>query len=115
MRVGKGGDSDGHSLCAVQDALSAGGGTAHHGRAGPTFPPRGTWFGAKYYGYEQESGAFCGCYIFDSEESRQAFRESELARTIPSAYQAEEVRVEAYEVLFPLYEAPQLAQQVKHT
>ena len=20
----------------------------------------------KYYGYEPESGAFCGCYIFDS-------------------------------------------------
>ena len=54
----------------------------------------------KYYGYDSESGAFCGCYIFDSEESRQAFRQSELARTIPAAYQAQE-RVEAYEVLFP--------------
>lgn len=70
----------------------------------------------KYYGYEPDSGAFCGCYIFDSEESRQAFRQSELARTIPAAYQAEEVRVEAYEVLFPLYEeAPQLAQQARRT
>src|SRR5918995_3076407 len=58
----------------------------------------------KYYGYDSGSGAFCGCYIFDSEESRQAFRQSELARTIPAAYQAEELRVEAYEVLFPLYE-----------
>jgi hypothetical protein len=73
----------------------------------------------KYYGYEPDSGAFCGCYIFDSEESRQAFRQSELARTIPAAYQfaaaAEEVRVEAYEVLFPLYEMPQLAGQGQHT
>jgi hypothetical protein len=69
----------------------------------------------KYYGYEPDSGAFFGCYIFDSEESRQAFRQSELARTIPAAYQAEEVRVEAYEVLFPLYEVPQLAQQAHHT
>src|SRR5215216_5207084 len=69
----------------------------------------------KYYGYEPESGAFCGCYIFDSEESRQAFRQSELARTIPAAYQVEEVRVEAYEVLFPLYEVPQLAQEARHT
>jgi hypothetical protein len=67
----------------------------------------------KYYGYEPSSGAFCGCYIFDSEESRQAFRQSELARTIPAAYQAEEVRVEAYEVLFPLYQVPQLAQQAR--
>ena len=67
----------------------------------------------KYYGYEPSSGAFCGCYIFDSEESRQAFRQSELARTIPAAYGAEEVRVEAYEVLFPLYEVPQLARQAR--
>lgn len=63
----------------------------------------------KYYGYEPESGAFCGCYLFDSEESRQAFRQSELARTIPVAYQADEVRVEAYEVLLPLYEVAPLA------
>lgn len=63
----------------------------------------------KYYGYEPESGAFCGCYLFDSEESRQAFRQSELARTIPVAYQADEVRVEAYEVLLPLYEVDPLA------
>jgi hypothetical protein len=69
----------------------------------------------KYYGYEPDSGAFCGCYIFDSEESRQAFRQSELAHTIPIAYHAEEVRVEPYEVLFPLYEVPQLAQQARHT
>ena len=68
----------------------------------------------KYYGYEPESGAFCGCLIFNSEESRQAYAQSELARTIPSAYQAEEVRVEVYEVLFPLYEVPQLAQQARH-
>ena len=69
----------------------------------------------KYYGYEPDSGAFCGCYIFDSEESRQAFRQSELARTIPAAYQAEEVRVEAYEVLFPLYEMPRAARLNQHT
>jgi len=24
----------------------------------------------KYYGYEPESGAFCGCYIFDSYRIR---------------------------------------------
>jgi Putative mono-oxygenase ydhR len=69
----------------------------------------------KYYGYEPDSGAFCGCYIFDSEESRQAFRQSELASTIPAAYQAEEVRVEAYEVLFPLYEMPRAAGLGQHS
>jgi hypothetical protein len=67
----------------------------------------------KYYGYEQTGGAFCGCLIFDSEESRQAYLQSELARTIPAAYGAQEVRVEAYEVLFPLYEVPQLAHQAR--
>ena len=70
----------------------------------------------KYYGYDPESGAFCGCYIFDSEDSRQAFRQSELAGTIPAAYQAEGMRMEGYEVLFPLYEEePRLSQQARHT
>jgi hypothetical protein len=41
-------------------------------------------------------------------------RWSELARTIPAAYQAEEVNVQAYEVLFPLYEVPKLARQARH-
>jgi hypothetical protein len=70
----------------------------------------------KYYDYDSQSGAFCGCYIFGSEDSRQAFRQSELARTIPAAYQAEEMRMEGYEVLFPLYEEePYLSQQARHT
>ncbi len=70
----------------------------------------------KYYGYESESGAFCGCYIFDSEETRQAFLQIELAGTIPAAYQAQEMRIEAYEVLLPLYEEePHLSQQGRHT
>ena len=69
----------------------------------------------KYYGYEPSSEAFCGCYVFDSEESRQAFRQSELARSIPAAYQAEEVRVEAYEVLFPLHEMPHPVGQAQYT
>jgi Putative mono-oxygenase ydhR len=70
----------------------------------------------KYYGYEMDSGAFCGCYIFDSEASRQAFLQSDLARTIPIACQAEEVRIGAYEVIFPLNEeALPLAQQARRT
>ena len=63
----------------------------------------------KYYGYEPSSGAFCGCYIFDSEQSRQAFRQSELARSIPGVYEVDETRVEGYEVFFPLYEEPRVA------
>jgi heme-degrading monooxygenase HmoA len=57
----------------------------------------------KFYGREVDGGAYCGMYIWDSEESLTAFRQTELARTIPGAYQVEEPpRVEFYEVLFPL-------------
>jgi hypothetical protein len=34
----------------------------------------------------------------------QAFKETELAKTIPSAYEALDVRKEVYELMFPLYE-----------
>ncbi len=56
----------------------------------------------KIYGRDS-SGAWCGIYFFDSPESLSAFRESELARTIPAAYEATEVRPEVYEVLYPLW------------
>lgn len=69
----------------------------------------------KYYGYERESGAFCGCYIFDSQESRESFLQSDLARTIPAAYEAQEIRVEGYEVLFPLYEEEHHLEQQTRT
>jgi hypothetical protein len=64
----------------------------------------------KFYGREVGGGAYCGMYLWESEESLAAFRQTELARTIPSAYQVEEPpRVEFYEVLFPLREAGALA------
>lgn len=56
----------------------------------------------KIYGRDS-SGAWCGIYFFDSAESLAAFRESELARSIPAAYEATEVRPEAYELLDPLW------------
>jgi heme-degrading monooxygenase HmoA len=57
----------------------------------------------KYYGRERESGEFCGIYIWDSEESLAAFRASDLARSIPAAYQVtSQPRVELFDVLFPL-------------
>jgi heme-degrading monooxygenase HmoA len=53
----------------------------------------------KYYGRERETGEFTGIYIWDSEQSLSEFRESELARTIPKAYQAEnQPRIEIFEV-----------------
>jgi heme-degrading monooxygenase HmoA len=56
----------------------------------------------KIYGRD-ENDAFCGIYFFESREALEAYRESELARTIPSAYEATEVRAETYGVLYPLW------------
>jgi hypothetical protein len=47
--------------------------------------------------------ATCGIYFFESGAALAAFRETELARTIPTAYEAVDVRREAYEVLYPLW------------
>ena len=50
-----------------------------------------------------ETGEYTGIYLWDSEQSIREFRESELARTIPSAYQvAGQPRIEIFEVLRPL-------------
>lgn len=40
----------------------------------------------KYYVQLGEPGRYGGIYIWDSQESLDAFRQSELAATIPSAY-----------------------------
>lgn len=53
----------------------------------------------KYYGYEKATGEYTGIYIWDSEEALRAYRESELARTIPEAYQAASTpRIEVFDV-----------------
>jgi hypothetical protein len=57
----------------------------------------------KVYGRDPDTGDVCGIYFFESGEALSAFRETELARTIPSAYEAVEVRREAYDVLYPLW------------
>src|SRR4029453_945577 len=57
----------------------------------------------KFYGRDPETGDVCGVYFFESEEALSAFRETELARTIPTAYEAVDVRREVYEVLYPLW------------
>ncbi len=45
----------------------------------------------------------CGIYFFESEGALAGSRETELAQTIPTAYEATEVRREVYEVLYPLW------------
>ncbi|POG46005.1 hypothetical protein BV881_18365 [Streptomyces sp. ZL-24] len=56
----------------------------------------------KVYGRDSATGDVCGIYFFESREALDAFRGSELARTIPAAYEAVEVRREVYEVLYSL-------------
>ncbi|GLB67825.1 YdhR family protein [Arthrobacter mangrovi] len=56
----------------------------------------------KVHGRDNATGDVCGIYFFESEEALDAFRETELARTIPVAYEAVAVRREVYEVLYSL-------------
>lgn len=56
----------------------------------------------KVYGRDPDTGDVCGIYFFEDSEAFTAFRDSELAKTIPGAYEATEVRKEVFEVLFSL-------------
>ena len=56
----------------------------------------------KIYGHDPSTGDACGIYFFEDEASLAAFRDSELAETIPAAYEAVDVRPEVFDVLFPL-------------
>ena len=56
----------------------------------------------KIYG-RAATGEVCGIYFFDSDEALAAFRETDLAQTIPTAYEAVDVRREVYELLYPLW------------
>ncbi len=57
----------------------------------------------KIYGRDPATGEVCGIYFFADQASLAAYRDSELAKTIPSAYEAVDVRREVYEVLYPLH------------
>ena len=56
----------------------------------------------KIYGRDEATGDVCGIYFFENKEALAAFRDTELAKTIPTAYEATDVRREVYEVLYPL-------------
>lgn len=61
----------------------------------------------KYYVQDPETGEICGLYIWESAEAFDAYRNSELRKTIAAAYQAQgEPRVELFNVLKTLREAP---------
>ena len=57
----------------------------------------------KYYVKLGQPGAFGGIYVWDTMESLQAFKSSELAKSIPEAYQVIEAPIiEIMDVLFQL-------------
>ena len=41
----------------------------------------------KYYSYDESTQEWAGIYLWDSEESLAAYLESDLRKTIPSAYE----------------------------
>lgn len=57
----------------------------------------------KIYARDEATGDVCGIYFFESQEALASFKETELANTIASAYEATDIRREVYEVLYPLH------------
>lgn len=57
----------------------------------------------KVYGRDPATGDVCGIYFFDSDRALEEFTQSELARSIPAAYEATTVRREKYDVLYSLH------------
>ncbi|MBI4456030.1 MAG: YdhR family protein [Acidobacteria bacterium] len=57
----------------------------------------------KYYVRDSQTGEYGGIYLWDSEESMNKFRQSELARGTPISYKVVgQPRVEVYEMVLPL-------------
>ena len=57
----------------------------------------------KIYGRDESTGDVCGIYFFEDRKALADFRETELAKTIPTAYEVSEIRIETYEMLYPLH------------
>ena len=59
----------------------------------------------KYYVKLDQSGEYGGIYVWDSPESLKSYRESDLAASIPEAYEIVEApNIEILNVLFKLRE-----------
>ena len=56
----------------------------------------------KIYIRNEATGEVGGLYFFESREHLAAFRDSELARSIPAAYEATDVRPEVFDVMVTL-------------
>ena len=59
----------------------------------------------KYYVKSAEPGHYGGIYVWDSSESLQSYRASDLAKSIPEAYEIIEApSIEIMDILFQLRE-----------
>ena len=57
----------------------------------------------KYYVKTGQPGQYGGIYVWDSQESLQSYRESDLAKSIPEAYEIVEApNIEIMDILFQL-------------
>ncbi|WP_033958910.1 YdhR family protein [Psychroserpens jangbogonensis] len=57
----------------------------------------------KYYVKTDRSGQYGGIYIWESQESLNAYRESDLAKSIPEAYEIVEApNIETMDIIFQL-------------
>ena len=57
----------------------------------------------KYYTKLDQSGYYAGVYVWDSIESMQAFRETDIAKSIPTVYKVKgQPSIEVMNCLFPL-------------
>lgn len=57
----------------------------------------------KYYVKTDQLGEYGGVYVWDSQESLQSYRESDLAKSIPEAYEITEApNIEIMDILFQL-------------
>jgi hypothetical protein len=56
----------------------------------------------KLYGRERGTDDVCGVYFFETRTALDVFGSSELARSIATAYEADDIRREVYDVLYPL-------------
>lgn len=48
----------------------------------------------KIYGRDESTGDVCGIYFFEDQRALTNFRETELAKTIPTAYEAKNIQRE---------------------
>lgn len=57
----------------------------------------------KYYSYDDATGEWAGIYLWDSEDSVAAYLESDLRKTIPTAYElTEPPQIERYDLVHVL-------------